>query len=203
MTPPPPGFIRRIYRKIRFNLCISDEVAAAEVPVAVNVATPTPDDVSLDEAMTAETSIHLDPVTIVCWLPTAWTTPGYEALRNNRQRYADMHGYNFLKFDENNLPTHELTRDWASMKHLLKPNLLLHLVQHTHGWIIWMDADTLFTNFTTRWSELLRGDVVFAEAPDVVTNNGVFALHSSLRSRGPRHARASLSARSVGCLTAP
>ena len=62
----------------------SDEVAAAEVPVAVNVATPTPDDVSLDEAMTAETSIHLDPVTIVCWLPTAWTTPGYEALGNNR-----------------------------------------------------------------------------------------------------------------------
>ena len=156
----------------------SDEVAAAEVPVAVIVATPTPDDVSLDEATTAETSTPLDPVTIVSWLPTAWTTPGYEALGNNRQRYAEMHGYNFLKFNESNLPTHELTRDWASMKHRLKPNLLLHLVQHTPGWIIWMDADTLFTNFTTRWSELLRGDVVFAEAPDVVTNNGVFALRA-------------------------
>jgi hypothetical protein len=89
-----------------------------------------------------------------------------------------MHGYNFLKFNESNLPTQELTRDWASMKHRLKPNLLLHLVQHTHGWIIWMDADTLFTNFTTRWSELLHGDVVFVEAPDVVTNNGVFALRA-------------------------
>ena len=36
-----------------------------------------------------------------------------------------------------------------------------------------------------------------------IPSYGIPSYYSSLRSRGPRHARASLSARSVGCLTAP
>ena len=46
-------------------------------------------------------------------------------------------------------------------------------------WIIWMDADTMFTTPTKKWETILRSDMVFAEAPDVISNNGVFAVRCS------------------------
>ena len=46
-----------------------------------------------------------------------------------------------------------------------------------------MDADTLFTNFHIKWERFLVGDVVYSDSPDVVSNNGVFALKTGFVSR--------------------
>ena len=66
---------------------------------------------------------------------------------------------------------------------MVNPYILLHFLKPTPGWIIWMDADTLFTNFDTRWETFLVGDVVYSDSPDVVSNNGVFALRTGFASR--------------------
>lgn len=101
---------------------------------------------------------------------------------DNRRAYALKHGYEFLNFNETNLPTPELRQNWRSWKHFLKPRLLLALVlTKKYDWIVWTDADTLYTNATIPWTQFLQPqvDLVFAEAPDVISNNGVFAIRAT------------------------
>ena len=120
-------------------------------------------------------------ITLVSWLPGAWSNKGYVAALRNRRRYARVHGYRFLGFNETNLPP-SLSATWRQDASFFKPKLLAYLLDSAEDgtWLVWMDADTLFTNFEIRWGDYLgSGDVVVAEAPDVVTNNGVFALRAS------------------------
>ena len=124
-----------------------------------------------------------ESVSIVSWLPSSMDTPGYRLLAENRRRYCKKHGYNFLEFNEETLPTQHLRDNWRELKHMVKPHLLLYLLSKTHGWIVWMDADTLFTNFHIKWERFLVGDVVYSDSPDVVSNNGVFALKTGFVSR--------------------
>lgn len=121
-------------------------------------------------------------IVLVSWLASDWSNDGYVAMRRNRQAYADSHGYQFLDFNESNLPTLELRQNWRSLKHFIKPRLLLAIMSmHELDWIVWNDADTLYTNAAIPWTQFLepKADLIFAESPGVVSNNGVFAIRST------------------------
>jgi len=124
-----------------------------------------------------------DPrITLVSWLASEWSDEGFVAMRDNRRAYAESHGYQFLDFNETNLPTPELRQNWRSLKKYIKPRLLLALMEtHKSDWIIWTDADTLYTNASVPWARFLEpeSDLVFAEASGVVSNDGVFAIRAT------------------------
>ena len=117
-------------------------------------------------------------ISIVSWLASEWSNKGYEAMLKNRKAYARKHGYTFLDFDETNLPTPELRLNYQQLSHYIKQPLILAVMEDCkpEDWVIWMDADTMFTNDQKKWEQYLSGDMVFAEAPDVIANNGIFAL---------------------------
>ncbi len=117
-------------------------------------------------------------VIITSWLASEWSNKGYKAMLENRKAYARKHGYTFLDFNETNLPTPELQLNYQQLSHYIKQPLILAVMEDCkpEDWVIWMDTDTMFTNDQKKWEEYLSGDMVFAEAPDVITNNGIFAL---------------------------
>lgn len=123
-------------------------------------------------------------VALVSWLASTWSNDGYRAMLLNRQEYAELHGYTFLEFNESTLP-HDLQDKWQTSGTLFKPLLLDHLLQHRSNgtWLVWTDADAMYTNWSKAWETYLDGDIVVAEAPDIIFNNGVFALRVSDLSR--------------------
>jgi hypothetical protein len=105
----------------------------------------------------------------------------------NRKRYAELHSYTFLEFNESTLP-HGLQDKWESSGALFKPMLLNYLLHSREegSWLVWNDADTIYTNLSKAWETHFDNDdvqIVVAEAPDVIFNNGVFALRVSDFSR--------------------
>lgn len=123
-------------------------------------------------------------IALVSWLASPWSNSGYRTMLWNRKRYAELHGYTFLDFNESTLPL-GLQDKWETSGALFKPMLLNHVLQHREEgtWVVWNDADTIYTNWSKKWETYLDGDIVVAEAPDVIFNNGVFALRVSDRSR--------------------
>lgn len=133
-------------------------------------------EVAMNESHSAR---HNPRITLVSWLASEWSDDGFVAMRNNRRAYAESHGYQFLDFNETNLPTPQLRQNWRSLKKYIKPRLLLALMDtNKSDWVIWTDADTLYTNATIPWANFLEpeNDLVFAEASGVVSNDGVFAV---------------------------
>lgn len=123
-------------------------------------------------------------IELVSWLASPWSNDGYRAMLQNRKQYAELHGYTFLELNEFTLP-HALQDKWQTSGVSFKSLLLNHLLQHrSEGtWLVWTDADTIYTNWSKPWETYLDGDIVVAEAPDVVFNAGVFALRVSDLSR--------------------
>lgn len=159
---------------------ISNEHVITEVGVAGEMS----QSLLMRVMTTSSTVMETDPrITLVSWLASKWSDDGYVAMRKNRQAYAQSHGYQFLDFNETNLPTPQLREGWQSLRHYIKPRLLLALMatQQTSDWIVWTDADTLYTNASIPWAKFLepKADLIFAESPGVVCNDGVFAVRST------------------------
>jgi hypothetical protein len=94
-----------------------------------------------------------------------------------------MHEYNFLGLNETNVNI----EDPVSLRYRIKIALFREFLSKAKAedWFIWQDADTMYTNFTQKWENILDGrfDLIIGEAPDVIANNGVFALKVSDWSR--------------------